>query len=274
MRQKATMTATEHTTKQNRTALITGASRGIGYELTKLFANDGYDVVLVARSQDRLEQISAELEDGRNVTATVIAKDLSVPEAAEELHETVTAEEIQVDTLVNNAGMGTYGRFCETDLKRDRRIVQLNLTTVTELTKLFARPMCERGDGQILNVSSTAGVYPSPKAAVYAATKSYVLSFSVALANELAEDGITVTVLCPGTTDTASLEKGGVQHSALPEKANLEAEEVAQSGYNGLQQGQTVVVPGGFKDKLLHHLPRVLPETMVASIGRDYWEKE
>lgn len=267
------MTTTRRPVERNRTALVTGASRGIGYELTKLFASDGYDIVLVAQSEDRLERIGAALEDAYNITATVIAKDLSVSGAAEDLSDAIITEDIHVDTLVNNAGMTTYGRFCETDLKRDQRILQLNLVTATELTKLFARPMRERGDGQILNVSSLAGVYPIPNATVYGATKSYLISFSVALADELAEDGITVTVLCPGTTDTAILEKGGVENSALPEKAHLTAEEVAQSGYNGLQQGKAVVVPGSIKDKLLHHLPRLVPETMAASIARDYWEK-
>jgi hypothetical protein len=230
--------------------------------------------LLVARSQDRLEQIGGELEDAHNITATVISKDLSVPGAAEDLSDTITGGDIHVDALVNNAGMGTYGRFCETDLERDRKTVQLNLATATELTKLFARPMRERGYGQIMNISSLAGVYPIPKATVYAATKSYLLSFSVALANELAEDGITVTALCPGVTDTAILEQEGMENSALPEKAHLTAEEVAQSGYNGLQQGKAVVIPGDIKDKLLHHLPRVLPKTMAASTARDYWEKE
>jgi hypothetical protein len=267
------MTATERTPDHNRTALVTGSSRGIGYELAKLFASDGYDVVLVARSQNRLEQISAELEDVHNITATVVEKDLAVPGAAEELYEAVTGENIHVDALVNNAGMASYGRFCGMDLDRDRRTLHLNLVTVTELTKLFARPMCERGTGQILNVSSFAGVYPIPKASVYAATKSYVLSFSVALANELAEDGITVTVLCPEVTDTAILKTGGLEESALPEKVHFEADEVARSGYNGLKQGDTVVVPGGIKYKLLYHLPRVLPKTRAASTARDYWEK-
>ncbi|WP_137285567.1 SDR family NAD(P)-dependent oxidoreductase [Halorussus salinisoli] len=268
------MTATQRTAEHNRTALITGASWGIGHELTKLFTSDGYDVVLVARSQDRLEQICAELEDAHNITATVIAKDLSVPGAAEELYEAVSAEDIHVDTLVNNAGFAIYGRFSETDLERVRELVQLNLVTVTELTRLFVRPMCERGEGQILNVSSLAGMYPIPKAAIYAATKSYVLSFSVALANELAEDGITVSVLCPGETDTSVLKRGGLQHSALPEKDLLDPETVAKTGYNGLQQGQTVVVPGGIKEKLRHHLPRILPKTRVAATAKDYWEKE
>lgn len=266
------MTTTQRATENNRTALITGASRGIGYELTRLFASDGYDVVLVARSQDHLEQIGTELEDAHGITATVVAKDLAVRGAAEKLFETIDSEDIRVHTLVNNAGTASYGHFCDTGLERDRAMLQLNLVTATELTKLFARRMCERGNGQILNVSSLAGVYPIPKATIYAATKSYLLSFSVALANELAEDGIRVTVLCPGVTDTSILETGGLADSALPEKAHLEADEVARSGYNGLQQGKTVVVPGGLKDKLLHHLPRVLPETMAASTARDYWE--
>lgn len=268
------MIATQRPTEHNQTALITGASRGIGYKLTKLFASDGYDVVLVARSHDRLERIGAELEDAHNITATVIAKDLSVPGAAEELYDAITGEDIHVDTLVNNTGVGRYGRFCETDVERDRELLQLNLVTVTELTKLFARPMCERGDGQILNVSSLAGAYPIPKAAIYAATKKYVLSFSVALANELAEDGVTVSALCPRETDTAILEKGGVQESALSEKNLLDPAAVAQSGYTGLQKGQTVVVPGGFKEKLLHHLPRVLSKPRAAATAREYWEQE
>lgn len=268
------MTGTQRTAEHTQTALITGASRGIGYELSKLFASDGYDVVLVARSQDRLEQIGAELEETHNITATAISQDLSVPRAAEELYDATTAEEICVDTLVNNAGIATYGRFCETEWERYRESLQLNLVTVTELTRRFAEPMCERGTGQILNVSSSAGMYPNPKAAVYGAEKSYLISFSVALADELAEDGIAVSVLCPGTTDTAILEKGGLQDSALPEKDLLDPKEVAQSGYNGLQQGDTVVVPGGIQEKLLHHLPRVLPTSMAASTARDYWEPE
>jgi NADP-dependent 3-hydroxy acid dehydrogenase YdfG len=180
------MTTTQRATENNRTALITGASRGIGYELTRLFASDGYDVVLVARSQDRLEQIGTELEDAHGITATVVAKDLAVRGAAEKLFETIDSAGVRVHTLVNNAGTASYGHFCETDPERDRAMLQLNLVTATELTKLFARRMCERGNGQILNVSSLAGVYPIPKATIYAATKSYLLSFSVALANELA----------------------------------------------------------------------------------------
>lgn len=266
------MTATQHS--HERTALITGASRGIGYELTNLCASDGYDLVLVARSRDKLERTGAELEDAHNVTATVIAKDLSVPGAAEELHEEVTARDIQVDTLVNNAGIGMYGQFCETGVDRIREILQLNLVTVTELTRLFARSMCERGSGRILNVGSLAGEYPSPKATVYAATKAYVISLSVALANELADDGITVTVLVPAETDTAILDKGGVEDSALPEKNLLSAQEVAQSGYDGLRRGKAIVVPGGVKQKLLFQLPRILPKTTVAATARGYWETE
>lgn len=268
------MTATQRTAERNRTALVTGASRGIGYELTKLFARDGYDVVLVARSHERLEQIGAELEESHDITATVISQDLSVPEAAEELYTAMAAEEVRVDTLVNNAGIATYGRFCETNWERYRESLQLSLITVTELTRRFAKPMCERGSGQILNVSSIAGMYPSPKAAVYGAANSYLISFSVALADELADDGITVSVLCPDTTDTTILEKGGLQDSALPEKDLLDPKDVAQSGYDGLQQGDTVVVPGGIKEKLLYHLPRALPKSTAASTARDHWEPD
>lgn len=256
------------------TALITGASGGIGHELTKQFARDGYDVVLVARSQDRLKQIGADLEDRHDITATVISKDLSVPGAAEELYNSVTADGIHVDTLVNNAGFGIFGRFTDTNVDRIRDLIQVNLVTITELSNLFAQPMRKRGDGQILNVSSLSAVYPTPMATVYAATKSYLLSFSVALADEMADDGITVSVLCPGVTDTPGIRKNGLEESGLPEKNLLSPAAVAESGYTGLHQEQTVIVPGGVKDKLLYHLPRVLPKSMVASFGRAYWEKE
>lgn len=267
-------TTRESETEPPPTALVTGASRGIGYELAKLFAGDGYDVVLVARSEEKLEEVAEELESAHSITATVISKDLSVPGAAEELYDAVTGKDIQVDALVNNAGVAIYGRFCETDFERERELLHLNVTTVTELTKLFARSMCERGAGQILNISSIAGVWPNPKFAVYGATKSYVHSFSVTLTDELADEGITVTLLVPPETDTAILEKGGVENSALPEKDLLDPQEVAQRGYDALQQGETIVVPGGFKQKLLYQLPRILPETTAATIARDYAESE
>jgi len=257
-----------------RTALVTGASRGIGYELTRLFASDGYDVVLVARSRERLERVGAELEDAHGVTATVVPQDLSTPGAAAALHETVSEEGIRVDALVNNAAFGTYGRFVETAPERDRELIRLNLLTVTELTKLFAREMVERGEGEVLNVSSLAGVLPVPRAAVYAAVKSYLLSFSVAVADELEADGVTVSVLCPRETDTDILERGGVENSALPEKDLLDPAAVARSGYEGVREGRTVVVPGGLREKLLHRLPGLLPETVAASTARRYFEEE
>lgn len=266
------MTATKTTVDHDRTALVTGASRGIGYELAKLFANDGYDVVLVARSQDQLEDVAAELERTNGIKATVISMDLSVPGAAEELYDAVTQKDIQVDALVNNAGISIYGHFCDTDFERERALLHLNVTAVSQLTKLFATSMCDRDGGQILNVSSMAGVWPMPKQAVYGATKSYVHSLSVALANELADDDITVTLLAPRGTDTAILEKGGMENSAFSEKDLLDPQAVAQSGYEGLQQGETIVVPGGIRAKLQYQLPRILPESTAAKMSRDHVE--
>lgn len=268
------MTATQRSVDRDRTALITGASRGIGYELAKLFADDGYDVVLVARSQEKLEEVAKELEDTYSITAAAIPMDLSVPEAADELYDTVTSKNIQVDALVNNAALASYGHFCETDIEREREVLHLNVIALTELTKLFARTMCERGDGRILNVSSLGGALPTPKLTVYSATKAYVYSFSVALANELAEDGITVTVLVPGNTDTGMLERRGVENSAIPESDLNDPQEVAREGYDGLQQGETIVVPGGIKEKLLFELPRILPKTTTATVARKATEGE
>lgn len=268
------MTAKQSTANHDRTALVTGASRGIGYELAKLFAADGHDLVLVARGHETLEAVAAELESTYSITATAISMDLSVPGAAEDLYDTVTGKDIQVDALVNNAALAIYGNFCETDVERERELLQLNVTTVTELTKLFARSMCERGAGQILNVGAMAGAQPTPKLAVYAATKRYIHSFSVALANELAHEGITVTVLVPVETDTDMLEEGGVENSALPGNKLLDPQEVAQSGYEGLKQGEAIVIPGGLKAKLQFGLPRILPKTTAAKIARDYVEPE
>src|SRR5512145_187300 len=179
-----------------KTALITGASTGIGYELSNLFAHDGYDLVLVARNKPKLEQMAREFQQTYGSSVTVLAKDLSTPTAADEIFAEL--QSVAIDVLINNAGAGVHGLFSETDLAQEMQIIHLNLVSLTRLTKLFLTGMLVRGQGRILNVGSTGSFVPGPLNAVYCATKAYVLSFSDALAEELSGTGISVTALCPG----------------------------------------------------------------------------
>src|SRR5947209_5684123 len=186
----------------NRTALITGASSGIGRELANLFARDHYDLVLVARNSSRLAQAADELQRQFGITAKSFPLDLTAGSAPQFLFEQLAREGVTIDVLVNNAGYGRLGAFAEVSAEDSLGQIQLNITALTQLTKLFLGPMLERKSGKILNVASTAGFQPGPLMAVYYATKGYVISFSEALANELHGSGVTVTCLCPGATDT------------------------------------------------------------------------
>lgn len=249
-------------------ALITGASSGIGAELARLFAADGDDLVLVARREERLRELATEAEEEHGVTATVVPMDLTEPEAARELFETVEDEGIEVHTLVNNAGFTTFGRFDRTDIDDDVKMIDLNVTAVTRLTKRFVRPMVERGEGAILNTSSMAGMAPTPTQAVYAATKSYILSFSEAVGHELEGEGITVTALCPGPVDTEFLELEGMEDAGVADGSLNDPESVAEAGYRGLKKGKRVVIPST-KMRSLAQLKRVLPRRKVVSMAED-----
>lgn len=225
------------------TALITGASSGIGRELATITAADGYNVVLVARREAQLVELSTELEADHNITATVVPVDLSESKAAETVTAEVSDRGIDIDLLVNNAGISQWGRFDETPLETDREMLAVNVAAVTALTKQFVRPMVDRGEGAILNVASIAGEAPHPGMPVYAATKAYVISLSRALRQQLAPLGVTVTVLSPGWTDTAMARE-------LAETAErdihqwMDPETVARMGYDGLLAGESVVIPG------------------------------
>lgn len=260
-----------HTGSGERVALVTGASTGIGYELAKLLAADGIDVVLVARTEETLRSVEAELEEKYGVSATVIPMDLSTPGSAADLYEAVTEAEFEVETLVNNAGFAMYGHFVETDLDEELEMIQLNLTTLTHLTKLFAREMVERGHGRILNVSSMAGIYPCPTGAVYSASKHYVLAFSEAIADELADRGIIVTALCPGPTATPIMQRGDLDSSQMVRDPMMDAATVARIGYDGLRGGKRVVVAGR-KNKRNAVLKRVLPRKIAVKAARAIWE--
>jgi len=199
----------------NKTALITGASGGIGLELAKLFARDRFNLVLVARSRDKLDQLAAELSRKYDMKTLVIAKDLSDHNAPQEVYDEVVKAGIDVDILVNNAGYTMLGKFVELGVQEQMQMAQVNIMTLTHLTRLFLPGMVERGYGNVLNVASTAAFQPGPLMAVYYASKAYVLSFSEAIGNELRGTGVTVTVLCPGPTRTGFQSRGGVEGARL-----------------------------------------------------------
>jgi hypothetical protein len=254
--------------KQHRTALITGASGGIGYELAKLFANDRHDLVLVARSGSQLEQVADELQRQFGISAKGVALDLAASRAPQALFDQLQREGIAVDILVNNAGYGKLGEFAEIPLEESLGQIQLNVTALTHLTRLFLGPMLVRRSGKILNVASTAGFQPGPLMAVYYATKAYVISFSEGLANELAGKGVTVTCLCPGATETGFASRAGNDRSRLFKQFGpMDAKTVALKGYRGLMAGKTLVIPG-LKNWLLMESLRVSPRKLVTAVSR------
>ena len=255
---------------RGKTALITGASSGIGYELAKCFAQDGYDLVLVARNAEALGRVSAELQQAHHVPVKTIVKDLARPEAPSELVDELTRGRIQVDALVNNAGFGVYGPFARTDWNQERAMLQLHVTTPTELAKRLLPGMIQRRDGKILNVASTAAFQPGPLMALYYATKAYLLSFSEALANEVRGSGVVVSALCPGPTETAFQARAGIERSKLF-RSRMDAAPVARLGFRGLQQGKTVVVTG-WRNRFLTVLVRLFPRDVVTGIVRKVQE--
>ncbi len=253
---------------KHKTALITGASVGIGRELAKLFAQDGYALVLVARNGSRLSEFADELQRQFGITAKPVPLDLTSPAAPQFLFDQLTREGIHVDALVNNAGYGKLGPFADVTLEEHLGQIQLNITTLTHLTKLFVVPMLEQKSGKILNVASTAGFQPGPLMAVYYATKAYVISFSEALANELHDSGVTVTCLCPGVTDTGFQTRAGTEETSLFRKMRpMKAKTVAQDGYRGLMKGKPLVI-SGIRNWLLAESLRISPRRVVTAISR------
>lgn len=248
-----------------RTALITGATSGIGYELAKLFARDSYNLVLVARNEQNLKQTAAEMEQLSGIDVHIIAEDLFKPGAAKNVHERVKELGLSIDVLVNDAGQGEWGRFFRTDLEREIDLVQLNIIALMSLTKYFLQNMVERNSGRILQVASSLAKAPSPYMAVYAATKAFVLSFSEALVKELDDTDITVTTLLPGATDTDFFHKAKAENTVTYKEADLyDPAEVAKAGYDALMDGDATIQPG-FKNKMDNVMSTMLPDGMVAS---------
>jgi Short-chain dehydrogenases of various substrate specificities len=256
-----------------KTALITGASSGIGYELAKLFARDGHDVVLVARGEEKLAAVADELEQRYGVKAVALVVDLARPDSPQEIYHALQQRAIPVHFLVNNAGFGLYGPFVETDWSIEREMLQVNVVALTHLTKLLVPDMVHRGEGRILNVASMAAFQPGPLMAIYYATKAYVLSFSEALAAELEGTGVTVTTLCPGPTKTNFDQRARLGVSKLFKRRFLmaDASTVAAAGYRGMMAGQTLVIPG-WSNKLLVQGQRLAPRKLVVRVTRKLQE--
>ncbi|OYD07372.1 SDR family NAD(P)-dependent oxidoreductase [Paludifilum halophilum] len=246
---------------RRKTALITGASGGIGHALSYHFARDGHNLVLVARSRDQLNAMAAELEDHFPVSVHIIAMDLSDPRSPEAIVEKVRDKERSIDFLVNNAGFGLLGKFAETDLRDELDMLQLNIVSLTHLTKLILPDLLEKGEGKILNLGSIVSFQPGPLMAVYSASKAYVLSFSEALASELEGTGITVTALCPGPTRTGFAKRALMENAKSFQKP-MDVESVASCGYRQMMRGKSVVVPGR-KYRWIQRFSRFLPRKVV-----------
>ena len=255
------------------TVLITGASGGIGYELAKLFARDHFDLVLVARSSETLNQVAADLQSQFGVTVKTVALDLAAAPAARFLFDQMQREGVAVDVLVNNAGFGGFGEFAERPEEEILGQIRLNIVALTHLTRLFLPLMLARRSGKVMNVASTAAFQPGPLMAVYYATKAYVLSFSEALANEVAGSGVVVSCFCPGATDTGFAKRAGTEDSRLFRKLRpMNAEVVAQDGYRGLMAGRGVVI-SGMQNWLVAQSVRFAPRKAVTAISRWVAEK-
>lgn len=246
-------------------ALITGATSGIGLEIAKLFANDKYNLVIVARNPDELERTASELHQQYGVEVVPIAKDLFKREAPFEVCDEITQRNIAISALVNNAGQGQYGEFIETDINRELDIIQLNIGAYVTLTKCFLKQMVERNEGKILNVSSIGGEMPGPLQSVYHATKAFVTSFTEAIRDEVKETHVTITALLPGVTETDFFRKADQEDAKMVKEGDLaDPAKVAKDGYEALMAGKDKII-SGLMNKAMVASSHVMPDTMVAS---------
>jgi hypothetical protein len=254
------------------TALITGGSGGIGLELAKELARNGHNVVLVARKRDPLEAAAGHIEGKYGVTAAVFAADLTDPISPERIHEGMLDQGIDIGILINNAGFGVGGAFADTDADRELEMIQVNVSSVIHLTKLFLPPMLKARRGHIMNVASTAAFQPGPLMSVYYATKAFVLSFSEAIAEELRNAGVTVTALCPGPTETGFAAQANVGRSRLFHYSPVaDPENVARYGYKAMMKGERIAIPA-LRDKLMIQAERITPRRLVTVLARKLQE--
>ncbi|MDO5970906.1 SDR family oxidoreductase [Flavivirga aquimarina] len=252
-----------------KTALVTGAASGLGYELAFLLIKDGFDLILVDKDAPKLKEVKQLFKEFKN-EVKLLTKDLSKPNIAQEIYDEV---KLPIDVLVNNAGFGLFGTFANTDWKRESDMLHLHVLTTTHLTKLVLPEMISRKSGRILNISSLAAFQPGPLMSMYYASKSYILSFSEAIANELKGTGVTVTALCPGPTKTLFQETVSSDCSENKISFNMACPvAVALYGYNAMKKGKTVAIPGAF-NKFLSTIPRFVPRNMATRIVRNIQEK-
>ena len=255
------------------TALITGASGGIGLELARIHASKGDDLVLVARSKSKLDELKVSLEGQHKVRVFTIGKDLSAPNAAQEVYDETTRLKLHIDYLINNAGFGDFGMFTETDWNKELQMINLNITALTQFTKLFLKDMVQRRSGRIMNVASTAAFQSGPTMAVYFATKAYVLSFSEAIANEVSNQGVTVTILCPGATESGFQAAAAMEESGLVKGRKLPtSKEVAEYGYAAMMKGKTVAIHG-LMNYIMANSVRFVPRALVVKLTRKIQDK-
>lgn len=261
----------ENTTRQF--ALITGGTSGIGHELAKLFAQDGYNLVIVARDADELYNTKSELSARYGIQVDTIQKDLFNANAPAEVYKEVKEKGYNISVLVNNAGQGQHGKFVDYDMQRDVEMIQLNIISLTLLTKLFLQDMLAHNEGKILQLSSLASKTPGPLLAVYSATKAYVQSFTQAVIHELKDTNVTMTALLPGATDTDFFNKADAEDTKQYQDMKLDDPAfVAKAGYEALMAGDSKVVPG-IKNKVMAAMSTVLPEQMAASGMRKTMEE-
>jgi short-subunit dehydrogenase len=253
------------TDSPGKAALVTGASVGIGRDLAELFARDGHPLALVARNESQLQELAAKLRDRYRVSVDVIVQDLSVTDAPQRIFDSLQSKSIGY--LVNNAGFGTHGPFAQSDLSTQLGMLQVNVAALTHLTRLFLPEMLKRGSGRIMNVASVAAFMPGPLMAVYYASKAYVLSFSEALANELAGSGVTVTALCPGPTRTEFQKRAGIEDSLLFKRRGMDSMTAARIGYGAMMRGRRSMVTG-FSNQISVLAMRFLPRRATAAMVR------
>lgn len=250
------------------TALITGASGGIGLELARIHASRGGDLVLVARNQSKLDEIKQVLQQKFSVRVHTIGKDLATDHAAQEVYDETHRLQIPIDYLINNAGFGDFGMFVASDWNKIQSMINLNITALTHLTKVYLQDMVARGSGKIMNVASTAAFQSGPTMAVYYATKAYVLSFSEAIDNEVRDKGISITTLCPGATESGFQAVAAMEESALVKGKKLPtSSEVAAYGYSAMLKGKTIAIHG-FMNWVLANSIRFIPRAMVVKVTR------